>query len=449
MAKPKVPKTPPGARAGIAAYQRALKKPEENSAGTPGRRDKPPEAAPAEGFAGKGPQGAGTEREEPGFPRLGGGDGEAAKSLARIKRFLPRAYEKIPVGDKAAPAPAAPVKPEKKQESKYRRVAKFLILIGTDQAAKVLENMDQAQVEALSREIAQVRGVTADEADEIMEEFRTLLEDSAGYSRPVEGGVEAARRLLYVTFGPDKGEALLRKSVPDARKAIFDFLEDFSGAQIAMLLRDEAPATIALVISRISPKLAAVVLEDLPPALKAEMVRRLAYIKQVSPDTVNRVAAALRKKARQYADAGSAAETEVDGMGALTAILKHADISFGDRLLTELDEEDPELGRTIKEKLYTLDDMVLAENQPIQEKLREMSDIDIAMLVKGRSPEFTEKILSNISANRRAAVLEEQEYMGPVLRKDVDAVAQKFLSWFRIARETGKIFLYTDEDIVI
>ncbi|MDR2246568.1 MAG: flagellar motor switch protein FliG, partial [Treponema sp.] len=127
----------------------------------------------------------------------------------------------------------------------------------------------------------------------------------------------------------------------------------------------------------------------------------------------------------------------------------HADISFGDRLLTELDEEDPELGRSIKERLYTLDDMILAENKPIQEKLREMSDIDIALLVKGRSPEFTEKILSNISAHRRALVLEEQEYMGPVLRRDVDAVAQEFLSWFRTARETGKIFLYTDEDIVI
>jgi flagellar motor switch protein FliG len=178
-------------------------------------------------------------------------------------------------------------------------------------------------------------------------------------------------------------------------------------------------------------------------------VRRLAYIKQTSPDTVNRVASALRRKARQFAAAGGEGETEVDGMGALTAILKQADISFGDRLVAELDGEDPELGRTIKERLYTLDDMVLAENKPIQEKLRDMSDIDVALLVKGRSPGFTEKILSNISVNRRAAVLEEREFMGPVPRKDVDAVAREFLSWFRTARETGKIFLYTDEDVII
>jgi flagellar motor switch protein FliG len=432
----KVPKDSPGVKAGLAAYQRVLKKPGEGFAGTPGAGGESGDAAPARGLDGE----DGDDAEVP--VKTGALDGDAAKSLARLKRFLPRAYEKIPDGD-------VPVKPGKEGESKYRRVAKFLILIGADLAAKVLENLSQVQVEALSREIALIRGVTADEADEIMREFHALLENSSGYSRPVEGGVEAARRLLYVTFGPDKGEVLLRKSVPDARKAVFDFLEDFSGAQIAVLLREEAPATVALVISHISPKLAAAVLGDMSPSLKAEMVRRLAYLKQVSPDTVNRVAAALRNKARQYAASGSGTETEVDGMGALTAILKQADISFGDRLLTELDEEDPELGRNIKERLYTLDDMVLAENQPIQEKLREMRDVDVAMLIKGRSPKFVEKILSNVSANRRAAVLEEQEYLGAVLRKDADAVAREFLSWFRAARESGRIFLYSDEDVIV
>jgi flagellar motor switch protein FliG len=460
MAKSKVPENSPDAKAGIAAYKRVLKKPEESFTGTPGYEDEPWEAAPVEELSNEDLEGIDPEDSAlPRFDEEDGGDeapekngalsGDAAKSLARLKRFLPRMYGKIPAGGKAAPAPAVPAKPKKEKESKYRRVAKFLILIGTDQAAKVLENLDGAQVEALSREIAQIRGITVDEADEILEEFHALLEYSSAYSGPVTGGVEAARRLLYVTFGPDKGEALLRKSVPDVRGVGFDFLEDFTGGQIALLLREEAPATVALVISRISPKLAAVVLEELNPALKAAIVRRLAYIKQASPDTVNRVASGLRRKARQFAAAGGETESEVDGMGALTAILKHADISFGDRLLTELDEEDPELGRSIKERLYTLDDMILAENKPIQEKLREMSDIDIALLIKGRSPEFTEKILSNISAHRRALVLEEQEYMGPVLRRDVDAVAQEFLSWFRTARETGKIFLYTDEDIVI
>jgi flagellar motor switch protein FliG len=463
MAKSKSPKNDRDAgagnvKAGIDAYRRVLKKPEGDSGATPDYGDEPWEVAPVENPDGMDLEGI--EPEDSDLPRFddegdesagktGALNGEEAKSLARLRHFLPRVYGKIPAGNKAAPAPAAPARQKKEKESKYRRVAKFLILIGADQAAKVLENLNESQVEAISREIALIRGITPDEADDVLEEFHALLEDSPRHSGPVEGGIEAARRLLYVTFGPDKGEAFLQKSIPNAKGAPFDFLEDFTGGQIALLLREEAPATVALVVSRIKPKLAAVVLEDLPPDLKAEIIRRLAYIKQTSPDTVKRVAEGLQRKARQYAAAGGVIETEVDGMGALTAILKHADISFGDRLLSELDEEDPDLGRNIKERLYTLDDMVLAENKPIQEKLRGMSDIDIALLIKGRSPEFIEKILSNISAHRRAIVIEEQEYLGPVLRKDVDAVAQEFLSWFRRARENGQIFLYTDEDVVI
>ncbi|MDR0554601.1 MAG: hypothetical protein LBG76_07375, partial [Treponema sp.] len=41
---------------------------------------------------------------------------------------------------------------EEEQESKYRRVAKLLILIGSDEAAKILSHLDPEQVEAISKE---------------------------------------------------------------------------------------------------------------------------------------------------------------------------------------------------------------------------------------------------------------------------------------------------------
>jgi flagellar motor switch protein FliG len=85
----------------------------------------------------------------------------------------------------------------------------------------------------------------------------------------------------------------------------------------------------------------------------------------------------------------------------------------------------------------------------LQDKLREMSDTDVALLIKGRSDEFAEKILANVSSTRRAIILDEQKYMGPVRRRDVDAIAHDFLDWFRKGRENGKIFLYTDEDVIL
>ncbi|MDR0451739.1 MAG: hypothetical protein LBH15_01690, partial [Treponema sp.] len=196
MAKSKAPKNYPdagagNARAGIDAYRRVLKNPGGDSAGAPDYEDEPWEAAPVEEPDSGDLEGA--DQDDSDLPRFDDGDdgggragalnGEAAKSLSRLKHFLPRTYGKVPAKGKAAPE--APAGKKKEKESKYRRVAKFLILMGADQAARVLENLNEAQVEALSREIAQIRGITPDEADEVLEEFHSLLEDSPRYSGPV------------------------------------------------------------------------------------------------------------------------------------------------------------------------------------------------------------------------------------------------------------------------
>jgi flagellar motor switch protein FliG len=346
--------------------------------------------------------------------------------------------------------PVKPAKPGEPPESKYRRVAKFLILIGGDQAAAILAALEPDQVEEISREIAAIRGITAEEAEDIFAEFRSLLESSYGFSGGGSGGVEEARRLLYAVYGPEKGEALLRRSVPDIKDNSFNFLEDFSGEQVAMLLREESPAASALILSRLSPELSAAVLANTLPERKLEIVKRIAHLGQTTPEVIERVAEALREKARHIAAVGKGGDSaEVDGMGVLTAILKHADVSFGDRLLAELDDDAPDISRDLKDRLYTLDDLPNAEDRPIQAKLRSMDDKDIALLLKGRSAEFTAKILSNVSANRRSLIREEGDLMGAVPRIDADAAARDFLAWFRLSLEQGSMLLLNDKDVIV
>jgi Flagellar motor switch protein len=105
--------------------------------------------------------------------------------------------------------------------------------------------------------------------------------------------------------------------------------------------------------------------------------------------------------------------------------------------------------KTLKEKIYTLDDVICTVDKPIQEKLSLMSDQEIAILIKGRGKQFCEKILSCVSAGRRKLIREEFEIMGAVSKRDCDTAAGEFLTWFRKARENGDIILYTDKDIFI
>ena len=332
--------------------------------------------------------------------------------------------------------------------NKYRRAAQLMVLIGSDEASKILLRLDPEQVTAISREIVSIRSISPQEAEAVLEEFRSLLSPSYGYSGSSSGGLEEARRHLYAAFGPERGEAILLKAIPEAAGNPFDFLSDFSGEQLALLFRDESPAACAMVFSRLPPKLSAATLANISPKKKPEIVKRIARLGETSPEVIERAAAAIREKARHFgrsdADGGV-----IDGKGILAAILKHSDAAFGGWLLEEMEEDNPSLGREMKDRLYTLDDIAGAADRPIQEKLRTMDDRDIALLLHNRSEVFTRKIMMNLSTNRAARIREESEIIGPVPKIETEAAARDFLAWFRVSREEGRILMLSDEDVLV
>jgi flagellar motor switch protein FliG len=333
------------------------------------------------------------------------------------------------------------------QESKYRRVAKFLILIGSEQAAGILAELDPEQVSEISKEIAFIKVIKPEEKEPILAEFYSLSSKPYNLSGFSHGGIETARRILYVAKGPEEGEELLNKAVPQSKENLFGFLEEFSAEQLVMLLKDETDQTAALILSRMTAKLTAETVSKLPSDRKAVILKRIAHQGEVAPEILEQVSAALKEKIRHIS--GNLNDIKIDGMQALTSILKHGDYSFGDKLINEIVKDDPEIGQNLKEKLYTLDDVLLAVDRPIQDKLSTMTEHDIALLLKGRGNEFYEKIMSCVSAGRRKLIREENEILGAVPKRDCDSVVKEFLTWFRFAREHGEILLYSDEDVVI
>ena len=99
---------------------------------------------------------------------------------------------------------------DSKKDSVYRRVAKFLLLIGIDEAAKILPHLTQEQTEKIIPEIASIRSVDSDEAAVILAEFENLLQQS----KTKDGGIDTAKSILVKAFGPERAEEMLQKAVP-------------------------------------------------------------------------------------------------------------------------------------------------------------------------------------------------------------------------------------------
>ena len=263
------------------------------------------------------------------------------------------------------------------RESIYRRVAKFLVIIGVDEAAKILPQLSEDQIEKIVPEIAAVQSVPKEEADQILEEFQSLLDKARE-----GGGIDTARTILTKAYGEKKGEEILGRAVQYPNGKPFDFLSEASADRIGVLLNGESEQVQALVLSQLEPKKAAAILRDMDDRTKGAIVIRLVKMKNVAPQLMESV------------------------------------------------------GRSLTN----------ADDRYLQNKLHDMDDKTIAILIKGKKADFREKILSNLSKRRAESVLDEESLTEFLLKSESERVTSQFFADLRRAWEAGELHVKGRDD---
>ena len=328
------------------------------------------------------------------------------------------------------------VNPEK--DSIYRRVAKFLLLIGIDEAAKIIPHLSPEQTEKIIPEIASIRSVDPDEATVILAEFENLVQRSRE-----DGGVTTAKAILVKAFGQERAEQMLEKSVPFHKGKPFEYMQEMEGERVFFLLKEESSAVQALVLSQLKPKVAADVINKMELESKTEVVRRLATLKKIDPEVLRRVDQAMSEKVKT---ANTSKSDSIDGRGALADILKKMSPDSEKNILSMLSDTDPDLGIDLRQRLFTVDDVLNCDDRVMQEKLHQMTEVEIAYLIAGKSQDFRDKIFKNISKGRGDIVLEEENLHKPMLKKDCETVTAEFFSYLRRKWEAGELRIIGRDD---
>lgn len=322
------------------------------------------------------------------------------------------------------------------------KAAKFLLLLGQEEAANVLRHLKPLEVENISREIAKITAIDPREATEILTEFGWLAQSNA---KSLEGGPEAAQRMLAAAFGAEKARELLLKAVPDSWRP-FQFLNDFEARQLVALLKDESSQVMAIILPYLEPKLASAILTELSKEVRTEVVKRIARIDRMDSQVLVKVEEVLREKIAKQGRPDT--PSKLDGAAVLAGILRHADAELEDTILAGLEADNPELSQDIRDQLFTVDDILRVPNKEIQKGLRNLSEREIALLLKGKSQEFKDKLLNNISGSKRTIILEEYDILGTVRRDDVAKQTKLFIDYFKTRWEAGSLVLEGDEDLI-
>ena len=325
----------------------------------------------------------------------------------------------------------------------YSKAARFLMLLGKEEAAKVMKHLEEEEIAGITKEIAQIDKIESNEATKILEEFGYLLKTQDLVAR---GGLAMAEAILRKAFDEDKATALVNKLKNRTAPHPFSFLMDLDFEQVRLLLKNESAPVLTAILPHLSPDRAAEVLHSLDEELQLQIVKRMARLKEISPEVLRQAEGSLKERIRAQ---GQIVTEEVDGQAVLAEILRNMKYANEREIMEQLELSEPALAKEIEKKLLTMDVLLRINDKDLQSVLRDFSDNELALLCKGLNEKQVTQIRSNLSARRWASIIAESEDIGAVFRSEVEKAVEDFLDYIKLQKEQGEISIIKDGDKVV
>ncbi|WP_454050982.1 flagellar motor switch protein FliG [Cellulomonas sp. Marseille-Q8402] len=316
-----------------------------------------------------------------------------------------------------------------------QKAAVLLLQLGRERAAKVMSQLEVAEIEELTAEIMRLERVEPALADEVVEEFYA----SSAIGPSVNGGLGFATQLLEGALGRDEAAGMIERLQTSMAGQPFEFLQHADARQVLSLLNGEHPQAVALVLAHLRPEHASAILAGLPADQQSEVAHRIALMERASPDVVAVIAESMQRKASTVLTPNEL--SAVGGVQPLVEIINRADPTTEKLILEGLQSRDEALADEVRSRMFVFGDTVLLEDRAMQLVLRQVETNELSVALKGAAPEVRDKILRNLSERARENLEEEIELLGPVRLSQVEEARAGIVQAIRRLEESGQIVI--------
>lgn len=316
-----------------------------------------------------------------------------------------------------------------------QKAAILLISLGSESSALIIQKMNETEIEQLTLEMANVRKVSSEVRDQVVEEFHQMCVANDYIS---QGGIDYARDVLERALGQQKAFEIIAKLSATLKMRPFDLVRRTDPKQLSSFIQGEHPQTIALVMTHLPPDKAAVLLSSLPLDRQADVTKRIAVMGRTSPEVLKEIEKVLERKISSLAPADY---TSPGGIQSVVDVLNRTEAGTLKVVMDALEMDDPDLAEQIKRQMFVFEDIVTLDDRGIQLVLREIETKDLALALKGTNPEVGQKIMANMSVRASQMLKEDMEFMGPVRLRDVEEAQQRIVKVIRKLEESGAIVI--------
>jgi flagellar motor switch protein FliG len=326
-----------------------------------------------------------------------------------------------------------------------QKCAVLCMVLGTELSAKVMQLLTPAEVENLTREIAQLPRVRGVLVDNVLQEYREV---ARAIQSVAQGSVDYARQVLEQAIGSTRAKVILDRIQDQMAETGLKRLKKAQPDVLLSVLRGEHPQTLALILAHLDVKQAAGVIEAMERDLAGDVLFRVARMEKVSPEMLALVEAGLGSKA----DISLTQEMKLSGgPSAVASVLNLTVPSLEKALIEAIGARDQDLANQIKGLMFVFEDLKLLDGRAMQRVLRDVDGKELALAMKAASDQLKQHILKNMSERAAAALQEEIEFLGPVKVKDVEASHLRIIQAVRSLEEAGEIAISGrggDDDVI-
>jgi flagellar motor switch protein FliG len=316
-----------------------------------------------------------------------------------------------------------------------QKAAIVMVALGSEASSQIFKNLDEAEVERLSTEIARLDNISTDVREAVLEEFHNI---AMAQRYVAQGGIDYAKEILESALGPRKAKEILEKVQQTIRTTGFNLLENVDPKQLVNFIQKEHPQTIALLLAHMEPANSAAIISSLPQELQIDVSTRIATMESISPETLDQVEDVLISQVKSLFGGDV---SEIGGVKSVAEMLNNVDRSAEKNILGNLERENPELATEIKNLMFVFEDVMLLDDRSMQRVLKEIDTKELAMALKGASEELQQKFFNNMSSRAAEMIQEDMDYMGPIRLKDVEEVQQRIVDAVRRLEEEGEIII--------
>ncbi len=354
--------------------------------------------------------------------------GHEEKDIKKVK------FEKIDITNRQ----------ESKTINKKKLTAIYSILVGIDNASKILKHLNDDEISIIIREIIKIGIISKDEIKEVESSFGNLnIDKSIDY----KGGEKYAQNLLKKIYGMEKGSKIYIKIIEEESSgSFFKLMNKLPEKSIADVLTEESDMVISIIFSMMDSKKVADTLSCMPKEKALKIIKRMSQKIEIQPQILDTIVAKLKQKITSIEPEDT---IKIHGKNKLVEILKHSSLENTTEILNSLEMISPALADELKEKLFTFEDIKTLPKKSLDYALKDYNDKDIAYMLKGADEEIKNIIFASITKKRRLYIEDEIKFLGKVKKSDVDEKRKNFINHLKVLESKGKIALNADNEIYI